>query len=295
MVMALNALRYCLAQTLVSFRRNFWLGMASASMITVSLLILGSFFLVALNANQVLGQVESEIEINAYLEDGAQINYLTREIKAMSGVERVNYVTKQQALEEMRDSLGERRDALAGLDEDNPLPNSFRVQTENAEVVPALARAIERLPGVEKVRYGQGYVERLIQVTRWVNVAALVAAGLLALAAVFLIVTTIRLSVMARRDEVEIMKYLGAGNWFVRLPFLLEGMLVGLLGSLWAVLILGGGYCYLLVQLQQVSFYLIQPVTDQNTLLTLGGVLLGLGVFIGGMASSISIRKFLRV
>ncbi len=293
--MALNALRYCLVQTFVSLRRNFWLGMASAAMITVSLLILGGFSLVALNASQFLSQVESEIEINAYLKENARVNNLAREIRAMPGVDRVTYVPKEQALEEMRESLGERRNVLDGLEEDNPLPNSFRVQTESAEVVPALAREIERLPGVDKVRYGQGYVERLIEVTRWVNVAALIAAGLLALAAVFLIMTTIRLSVMARRDEVEIMKYMGAGNWFIRFPFLLEGMLVGFLGSLWAVLILGGGYWYLLMQLERLSFYLLQPVSDQNTLLALGGGLLALGVFIGGLASSISIRKYLKV
>lgn len=293
--MALNALWYCLAQTFTSLRRNFWLSMASASMITVSLLILGVFTLTALNASQFLGQVESEIEINAYLDDGAQINNLIRQIRGMSGVERVNYVTKQQALEELRETFGERREVLADLDEDNPLPNTFRVRTENAEVVTALAEKIERLPGVNKVRYGQGYVERLIEVTRWVNVAALFAAGFLALAAVFLIMTTIRLSVMARRDEVEIMKYMGAGNWFIRFPFLLEGTLIGLFGSLMAVLILGGGYHYLLLLLDQVAFYLVRPVTDQQMLLTLGGALLGLGVFIGGLASALSIRKYLKV
>lgn len=293
--MALSAFWYCLRQTLVSLRRNFWLNIASASMITVSLLILGGFALMALNASQFLSQVESEIEINAYLEEEAQVNNLTRQIRALAGVQRVHYVPKEQALEEMRAVFGERRDVLDGLEEDNPLPNTLRVQTESAEAVPALAGKIEELAGVKYVRYGQGYVERLVQVTRWVNVAALFAAGLLLLAAVFLIMTTIRLSVMARRDEVEIMKYMGAGNWFIRFPFLLEGMLVGLWGSLFAVLILGWGYHYLLVLLKQVSFFLVQPVADRQTLLGLGGGLLGLGVFTGGAASALSIRKYLRV
>ncbi|MDA8096086.1 MAG: ABC transporter permease [Desulforudis sp.] len=291
----LNALRYCLRQTLLSIARNFWLATASAAMITVSLLILGSFALVALNAGQFLNQVESEIEINVFLRDTAQINDLGREIRALPGVERVSYIAKEQALDEMRESLGERRDILVGLEEDNPLPNSYRVRTANAEVVPAVAGAIEEMRGVEKVRYGQGYVEKLIMITRWVNAAALFAAGLLALAAVFLIMTTIRFSVMARRDEVEIMKYMGASNWFVRFPFLLEGMVVGFFGSSVAVLMLGFVYYYLLLQVDQVSLFFIQLVTDQRILGTLFGGLFGLGVFIGGLASSISIRKFLRV
>ncbi|MDP3044017.1 MAG: permease-like cell division protein FtsX, partial [Bacillota bacterium] len=178
---------------------------------------------------------------------------------------------------------------------DNPLPARYRVRTSHAEVVPAVARAIEKMHGVDKVRYGQGYVEKLILITRWVNVAALFAAGLLALAAIFLIMTTIRMSVMARRDEVEIMKYMGASNWFVRFPFLLEGMAVGYLGSKVAVLILGFGYYYLLLQVDQVSLFFVQLVTDQQTLGMLFGALFVLGVLIGGLAGSISIRKFLRV
>lgn len=291
----LNSLRYCLRQTLLSIVRNFWLATASAAMITVSLLILGSFGLIALNAGQFLQQVESEIEINVFLQDVAPVNDLGREIRALTGVERVTYVSKEQALEEMRESLGERRDILTGLENDNPLPASYRVRTSNAEVVPAVARAIEKMHGVDKVRYGQGYVEKLILITRWVNVAALFAAGLLALAAIFLIMTTIRMSVMARRDEVEIMKYMGASNWFVRFPFLLEGMAVGYLGSKVAVLILGFGYYYLLLQVDQVSLFFVQLVTDQQTLGMLFGALFVLGVLIGGLAGSISIRKFLRV
>ncbi|MDQ7790042.1 MAG: permease-like cell division protein FtsX [Clostridia bacterium] len=291
----LNSLRYCLRQTLLSIVRNFWLATASAAMITVSLLILGSFGLIALNAGQFLQQVESEIEINVFLQDVAPVNDLGREIRALTGVERVTYVSKEQALEEMRESLGERRDILTGLENDNPLPASYRVRTSNAEVVPAVARAIEKMHGVDKVRYGQGYVEKLILITRWVNVAALFAAGLLALAAIFLIMTTIRMSVMARRDEVEIMKYMGASNWFVRFPFLLEGMAVGYLGSKVAVLILGFGYYYLLLQVDQVSLFFVQLVTDQQTLGMLFGALFALGVLIGGLAGSISIRKFLRV
>ena len=291
----LNSLRYCLRQTLLSIVRNFWLATASAAMITVSLLILGSFGLIALNAGQFLQQVESEIEINVFLQDVAPVNDLGREIRALTDVERVTYVSKEQALEEMRESLGERRDILTGLENDNPLPASYRVRTSNAEVVPAVARAIEKMHGVDKVRYGQGYVEKLILITRWVNVAALFAAGLLALAAIFLIMTTIRMSVMARRDEVEIMKYMGASNWFVRFPFLLEGMAVGYLGSKVAVLILGFGYYYLLLQVDQVSLFFVQLVTDQQTLGMLFGALFALGVLIGGLAGSISIRKFLRV
>ena len=291
----LNSLRYCLRQTVLSIARNFWLATASAAMITVSLLILGSFGLIALNAGQFLQQVESEIEINVFLEDVAPVNDLGRDMRALPGVERVTYVSKEQALEEMRDSLGERRDILTGLEDDNPLPASYRVRTSHAEAVPAVARAIEEMRGVDKVRYGQGYVEKLILITRWVNVAALFAAGLLAMAAIFLIMTTIRMSVMARRDEVEIMKYMGASNWFVRFPFLLEGMVVGYFGSKIAVLILGFGYYYLLLQVDQVSLFFVQLVTDQQTLGMLFGALFALGVLIGGLAGSISIRKFLRV
>lgn len=298
--MALNSLWYCMCQTALSLLRNFWLVLASSAMIAVSLIILGGFLLVAANASQFMRIIESTVEINVFLYDDAgagEIREIGQKIDGLVGVEGYTFVSKQQALREMEQSLGEKGDLLGGLEgENNPLPDSFRVRAEQADLVPALAHQISFYPGVEKVRYGQEYVEKLVTIVRWVNVISLGAVVLLAVAAVFLIVTTIRLSVLAREEEIGIMKYLGASNWFIRGPFVMEGMLVGLVGSLTAVIVLGLAYHYLATVLQRAALlFFLQPVTDPGVLVPILGGLLVLGVLMGGIGSLISVRKFLRV
>jgi len=286
---------YCIRLAAVALIRNFWLAMASAGMIAVSLSILGAFLLVALNANQWMRGVESEVEINVFLASGAETSEIGEKIKSLPGVTRCTFVSKRQALREMRESLGDKSDILEGLEEDNPLPDSYRVQAARAELVPGIAERIKDLPGVDRVNYGQGVIEKVIAITRWLNIVSLVTAGLLAAAAVFLIVTTVRLSVVARQQEISIMKFLGASNWFVRAPFLMEGMTVGLIGGLAAVSVLGAGYYWLALQLDRVSLLFFRMVTDPYLLLPLFGGLLLLGLGMGGLGSIVSMRKFMNV
>lgn len=290
----LTASYYCLRQAVTSLGRNFWLAAAAAGIVAVTLLILGAFVLFVANLASWTRTVESSIEINAFLEAGVDRNEVRRAVERLPGVASLTFISKEQALREMRRSLGERADILEGLDE-NPLPDTYRIKAERAEQVPALARSIEQIPGVDKVNYGQGIVEKVIAVTRWINLASLVSAGLLGLAAVFLIVTTIRLSVAARQEEISIMKFLGASNWFVRSPFLIEGMTVGLAGAVLATILLNLGYLSLVGRLEEAPLFFLQPVTDQGFLLGIVGGIVGLGLGIGGLGSLISVRKFLRV
>jgi cell division transport system permease protein len=147
---------------------------------------------------------------------------------------------------------------------------------------------------VDQVRYGQGVVEKLMALSRWVRTAGLITMALLGAAAVFLIATTIRLSVFARRREIEIMKFLGATNWFVRFPFLLEGMILGLCGSLLASLVIYFGYLSLVGNLQ-LSLPFMELITDRRVIEpVLEGILL-LGLLIGALGSMISMRRFLKV
>lgn len=291
----IRSIFYCSRQAVMALVRNFWLEVASAGMITISLCILGAFLLVALNATQWMHGIESEVEINAYLSAEADRSEIGDEIASLSGVARSTFVPKGQALREMRKSLGEDSAVLDGLEDDNPLRDSYRVQAERAELVPTLVEQIEDVDGVEKVSYGRGVVEKLALITRWLNVVSLVAAGLLACAAVFLIVTTVRLSVVARQQEISIMKFLGAGNWFVRAPFLMEGTAVGFAGGLAAVAILGLGYYFLSLQLDRASLLFLDLVTDPSMLLPIFGGLLLLGLAMGGLGSVVSMRKFLNV
>ncbi len=277
--------------------RNSWLSISSVGIVTVSLIILGVSLLLVVNAEKLTKSVESSVEITAFLEESVgrvDRDRIEEQIKSNPAVDTVEFVSKEQALKEMKESFGDRADILESLEETNPLPDAFRVKTKQAAAVPATAKKIEQLKGVEQVRYGQGVVEKLLNVTRWVRYASVVTVTLLTLAAGFLIATTIRMSVFARRREISIMKILGATNWFVRFPFVLEGIVLGLTGGLLAVLVVDVGYLSLINKLK-ISLPFIQLVNEPRIILTILGSMVGLGVLIGALGSWFSLRKFLRV
>lgn len=295
--MSLNAIDYYLREAFQSIIRNSWLAFASVGVVAVSLLILGSTLLMVLNANHLAIGLESGVEISLFLKDDttpAQVRDMEETIRALPEVASVVFIPKEQALDEMKQNLGDKKDILAGLEEKNPLPDAFRIKALDVAQVPALAEQFTALPRVDQVRYGQGVVEKLLAFSRWVRIAGLIAMGLLGIAAVFLIATTIRLSVFARRREIEIMKFLGATNWFVRLPFLLEGMVLGLCGSLLAVAVIYFGYISLVGNIQ-FSLPFMQMVTDRQEILPVLEGLSLLGIAIGAAGSMISVRKFLKV
>jgi cell division transport system permease protein len=291
----LSTITYYFREAFQSVLRNSWLSLASIGVVAVSLLILGSSLLLVLNANNIAANLESSVEITLFLKDGTssdQIEDLQDSIKARPEVAEVKFISKTQALEEMKQNFGDNQDILAGLEEKNPLPDALRIKTYSVEQVEPLALQLESVEEVDQVRYGQGVVEKLLALSKWVRTAGLVTMCLLGLAAVFLIATTIRLSVFARRKEIGIMKMLGATNWFVRFPFLLEGMFLGLTGSVLAVVAVYFGYLSLIARIE-MSLPFFQLVSDRNVLVPLIEALLGLGLGIGMAGSMISLRKFL--
>ena len=279
--MRLNTFIYYFREAFHSILRNSWLSVASIGVVAVSLLILGSSLLLVLNANNIADNLESSVEISVFLKDETtpeEVEELEDTLGALPGVAELKFVSKQEALEEMQDNFGEQRDVLAGLEEKNPLPDTFRVKTQTVEQVVPLAREMAAYPQVDQVRYGQGVVENsgIKPVVR----TGLVTMVLLAIAAIFLIATTIRLSVFARRKEIGIMKFLGATNWFVRFPFLLEGMFLGLAGALLAVGAVYYGYLSLIRSIQ-ISLPFMQLVTDRSLLMPMLEGLLVLGLAFG--------------
>lgn len=217
--MRLSTIKYYFREAFQSVLRNSWLSVASIGVVAVSLLILGGSLLLVLNANNIAANLESSVEISVFLKDetsSEEIEELENKIKDQPEVAEVKFVSKAEALEEMKENFGDNEDILAGLEEKNPLPDTFRIKTVVVEQVEPLARQLESFDQVDQVRYGQGVVEKLLALSKWVRTAGMVTMFLLGIAAVFLIATTIRLSVFARRKEIGIMKMLGATNWFVR-------------------------------------------------------------------------------
>jgi cell division transport system permease protein len=294
--MRIKTLTYYFREAFQSIIRNSWISVASVGVVAVSLLILGTSLLLVINANNIAANLESSVEISVFLKDKItpdELQDLENNIADMPEATQVVFVSRQQALEEMRENFGEKREILAGLEEKNPLPDALRIKTATAQQVAPLAAQLEAFDQVDQVRYGQGVVEKLLALSKWVRTAGLITMVLLGVAAVFLIATTIRLSVYARRKEIGIMKFLGATNWFVRFPFVLEGMILGLAGSLLAVIVVYTGYISLIDNIQ-LSLPFMQLVTDRSLIKPLMLGLLAAGLAIGAAGSTISMRSFLK-
>lgn len=296
MVMELSTASYYFREALASLARNNWLSLASIGTVAVSLFILGCSLLLVLNLNEMANTLESMLEINVFLENDlerGQVKQLSDKIRFLSGVEQIEFISKEQALEQMRQGLGDRREIISDLD-NNPLPDVLRVKTLKAAQVSEVAGEIAGYKGVEEVHYGQKVVEKLLVITHWVRTTGLITMTVLGIAAVFLISTAIRISVFSRRKEIGIMKFLGATNWFVRFPFLLEGMVLGLAGAFLAAIIIYFSYFTLLQQICKVMPF-IPVVGQEGELLPVFAGLLGLGMVIGAAGSSISVHRFLKV
>jgi cell division transport system permease protein len=287
--------------------RNGWMTFASTSAIAISLFILGIFLLLALNVNSLADQLESEVEIRVYLElntQDEQINSIQNQIGSIEEVSKVTFVPKEEGLEIMKEKFGEDgAELLEGYEgDDNPLPDSFTVKVNDPHNVSFVADKIDQLdsnestPFFDKVIYGKGYVENLFKVTRAVRNVGLVLVAGLAFTAMFLISNTIKLTILARRREIGIMKLVGATNNFIRWPFFIEGALLGIIGSVIPVIILLYGYSSLINAFKfDLGLLLIQLLPLDVILYKVFGLLLGIGIVIGVWGSTISVRKFLKV
>lgn len=295
--MKISTWEYFIKDAVVSLKRNSLMSFASISTVALSLLILGMFLVMVLNLNNMASNLESQVQISVFLQDNQsdlEMREVGTRISKLPGVVQVTFVTKDEAMNRFKERLGDQKSLLNALGEGNPLPNAFEVKVDQAERVKPVAQAIGQLKGVEHAKFGQDVVEQLFTLTKMIRIFGLVLIIFLALAALFIISNTIRLTVFARRREIGIMKYVGATDWFIRWPFLLEGMILGCGGALVAVLLLNQTYGALINQVHESLAFL--PLIPKYPFITnLSVVLLLLGAGIGALGSTISLRRFMDV
>ncbi len=293
--MKISTGEYIIRETMISLKRNSWMSFASIGTVAVSLFVLGMFLILVLNMNRMVASLESQVEISVYVKDGvndAGLRALEERITAMQGIRSVKFIDKEKAMERFRERLGDQQFLLDALGENNPLPNSFEVRVIQPDMVRTAAEAIMELPGVETAKYGQDVVEHLFDITRLVRLFGLALMFVLALATLFIISNTIRLTVFARRKEVAIMKYVGATDWFIRWPFLLEGVVLGCFGGIVAALVLRGAYRVIAAKIYDTLAFF--PLIPENPFLHyVTAAILLCGMFIGALGSTISLKKFL--
>jgi cell division transport system permease protein len=297
MAMKIRTLEYFVKEAVASLRHNGLMSLASVSTVALSLLILGMFLLMVLNLNHMAATLESQVQVSVYLQDDLNeedASSVGQQLSKIPGVKKVEYVTKDQALQRFKERLGEQQSILNALGETNPLPNGYDIKVERPEEVKGIAQAIANIKGVENVRYGKEIVENLFSITKMVRTFGMILIMFLAFAAMFIISNTIRITVFARRKEIGIMKYVGATDWFIRWPFLIEGMTLGFVGALVAVLLIMKTYAVVTGHVaESIAFLPILPRYPMLMYLTV--FLLWVGTAIGAIGSAISLRKFLKV
>ena len=286
-------------ESLKSISRNGWMTFASVSAVTVTLILVGVFFVIMMNLNKVAQTIEEDVEIRVHIDVAANkqdVQTLQNQIKQLPEVKSIKFSSKQDELKNLIDSLGSEGKAFKLFEQDNPLNDVFIVKTKNPTDTMKAAKKIEKMNFVAKVKYGQGQVEKLfkfIKASR--NVGVVLIIGLL-FTAIFLISNTIKITIIARRREIKIMRLVGATNSFIRWPFFLEGLWLGILGSILPIILISiaysNAYAYIEPKLQG-NFIQILPV--EPFIYQVSALLIAMGALIGIWGSVMSVRKFLKV
>lgn len=279
-----------------SIGRNSWMTFASVSAVTVTLLLVGVSVLIMMNLNKVADDLENDVEIKVFVSLDAEeetVQDLESRISELPGVESTNFSTKEEELTDLVLDFG---DELSLFEQNNPLFDVFYVKATDPQQTEKVATDIAALENIENVEYGKDKIEKLFNFLNGGRYVGLILILALLFTAMFLISNTIRITIVARRREIEIMKLVGATNWFVRIPFILEGMWLGILGSLVPIGLVALLYKEITDFAQpRLTGELFQLLEFTPFIYQVSALILMMGVFIGIWGSFMSIRKFLRV
>ena len=296
--MKISTIKYFSMDSLISLRRNKTLSVASIITVSLTLFLFGIFLITMLNANQLLKNLESKLEVSVFLKDNVAVTEkqkVASTLKNIKGVSGIKYITKTEALEKWKNQLGEEnKDLVKGFDKKNPLPESFIVKVDDASIIKDVVNKTKDIKTVEKTVANEDLVNQISRITRGVKWIGVVSLFIMIPICLFLIGNTIKLAVYARKREINIMKYVGATDWFIRWPFIIEGVIIGVIGSL-----ISSGclyYVYRAVYHKLTGIImLLNILTPRYFAMNIVWVFILSGIIIGGLGSIISIRKFLEV
>ncbi|SET05237.1 cell division protein FtsX [Natronincola peptidivorans] len=298
--MKIRTINYMIKQGFIGIWRNRGMSIASISSVAASLAVLGVIITIVLNINNLSYIAQMQFDtIQVYLEDELtveEISTLGQDITAIPGVQYVEYESKEDALNKMKEQWGEQGHLLDVL-EDNTLPNSYVIHVENIEVSDDVVKELNNFAGIEEVKYHKDIVDNMLRIANFIRAIGLGLILILILVAMFIIANTIKLTLNARKQEINIMKYVGATNWFIRWPFFIEGMVLGLIGAVIALIFVHYGYQYTF-DLLTTRFYVmlsVYVVSVEEMMSKTIPVFTVLGAGVGALGSIVSLRKHLRV
>ena len=296
--MKINTITYFIKDAFTSLKRNRTISIASVITVLITFFVLGIFMLVAANINKGINNVQDKVELKIFLkEDIKLIDQREIEIKLreIDGVKDIVYTSKEDEFKNFQATTNGNEGLLKGYTlQHNPFNSAFTVKLESPEYTSAVSEAIKDFEGIENIGGQQELIDKIVGIVNGLKVVGFGLFAILVGVSIFLIMNTTKLTVFSRRREVGIMKFVGATDWFIRWPFVIEGMVIGLIGSTLACGTLFFAYNGLVKWLASQLPY-ISIVSTTYVLTTLSWYFVAGGIIVGGFASIISLRKFLVV
>lgn len=280
--------------------RNFSLSLASISCITITLLVVSLSLILSRNVNNIASLIEEDVTIVAFLNvdiTEEDTNNVLSEINKLDNIEEVKFESKTEIANEMKDSSEFYANIMNGwTDEENPLQSTYLVKVKDIEKIGKTADELKKIEHIETVKYGEGMVEQLVSVFKIVRNISLGTVVALIIVTIFLITNTIKITIYSRKREIEIMRLVGASNLNIKIPFLFEGLYLGVLGSLIPIIATCYGYSILYEKFDGKMFSeFIRLVEPMPFLYSVSGVLILIGMFVGMLGSLQAVRKYLKI
>ncbi|WP_138209224.1 permease-like cell division protein FtsX [Hathewaya histolytica] len=296
--MKTSNIKYFVIESVKSLRRNRTLSFASVATVMATLFIFGVFMMSMVTINGVIDQVGSNLQADIYLKDEVtkeQLKKVKDTIQSVEGISNIEFEDKKQALENAKKRFGEDGEELVkGLEENNPFPMAYIVTVSKPEQISKVVEAVKDVPGVQKIRDVRAIANKIQRISQSLNILGVGMFSILIFVSIFLIGNTIKLAVFSRRREIGIMKFVGATDWFIRWPFIIEGMLIGFFGSILSTTLLY--YIYkIFVYGKLMDNLFVKLVNPSYILVNLSWKFVIAGAIIGALGSILSIRKYLKV
>ena len=272
------------------------MSIASIATIALTLFVCGVFTVLVMNVDKFAGDIESTVEIQAFIEEGVDSAAATEMMITNRGIEGVNtvtFVSREEALADMADQLGETPEELLASLGQNPLPDSYMITVDEADLVAPIAEQVEGLTGVEDAKYGGETVDNLFTMLKWVRYFGIALIAFLVIASIVIVAFNIKITVASRKSEIIIMRYVGASNWYIRWPFCIAGMVMGFFGGIIAVGLLYGTYSLMIDQLSSLLVFMNLVSVNMEFVYMFGAMIL-MGIFLGSAGSLLSLNVYLK-
>ena len=289
-----------LRDALKSVARNFSLSLASITCITITLIIIASALLISSNVKNFTTQIEKDVTIVAFLKSDVtaeQREEFELSLKKNMNVETFDYKSKKQVKDEMAKENDTFSSVLAEWDDkSNPLKDTYTIKVNDVNKIKNTATDIEGMTGVDSVQYGEGLVEKLVGVFAAIEKVTFIAAGALILVTIFLIINTIKLTIFSRKREIGIMRLVGASNSRIKLPFVIEGIILGIIGSIIPIIAIVVGYTAIYNSFGGILFSsVIKLVNPIPFVINTSIIVLLIGMIVGMIGSSNAVRRYIKV